>query len=144
MKTPEHWQHVEELFHAALKLEPGQRAVFLSEARAAEPELLAEVESLIVAHEKEGSFIDSPAYGTTVELTATNQADSRLGKSVGHYSIVALLGKGAMGEVYLAEDSSLPRKVAIKFLSAETLSDPQAQKRLIREAQATATLDHPN
>ena len=144
MKPSERWQQVEKLFHIALELEPTQRAAYLAEACATDPELRAEIESLIAAHQREGSFIDSPAYETTVELTATNQADSRLGQSVGRYSIVALLGKGAMGEVYLAQDSSLPRKVAVKFLSAETLSDPQAQKRLIREAQATATLDHPN
>lgn len=143
MKTPEHWEKVEDLFHAALKLEPRARAAFLAEVRA-DPELLAEVESLIAAHELEGSFIDSPAYDTTIALPATFNSDSRLGRSVGRYSIVAPLGKGAMGEVYLAEDSSLRRKVAIKFLSAETVSDEQAQKRLIREAQAAATLDHPN
>lgn len=144
MKTPEHWERVEDLFHAALKLEPTERAAFLAEVRASDPELLAEVESLIAAHELEGSFIDSPAYDTTTKLAATTQADSRLGRSVGRYSIVAPLGKGAMGDVYLAEDSTLRRKVAIKFLHAEAVADEHAQKRLIREAQAAATLDHPN
>src|SRR5712691_7588728 len=110
MKTSEHWENVEELFHAALKLEPSERAAFL-----------AEVESLIAAHELKGSFIDSPAYDKTTPLATTIQPDSRLGRSVGRYSILAPLGKGAMGEVYLAEDSSLHRKVAIKFLSPETV-----------------------
>src|SRR4030095_2158186 len=100
--------------------------------------------SLIAAHQKEGSFIDSPAYEATAVLTNSAQSESRIGKSVGHYNLVATLGKGAMGEVYLAEDSSLRRKVAIKFLTAETVLDEQARKRLIREAQAAATLDHPN
>lgn len=144
MKTSEHWERVEDLFHAALKLEPSGRATFLAELRASDPELLAEVESLIAAHEMEGSFIDSPAYDATTELAAATQADSRLGRSVGRYNIVAPLGKGAMGDVYLAEDSSLRRKVAIKFLHAEVVADEHAQKRLIREAQAAATLDHPN
>ena len=143
MKTPEHWERVEDLFHAALKLEPSERAAFLAEVRASDPELLAEVESLIAAHELEGSFIDSPAYDATTE-TVTTQADSRLGRFVGRYSIVAPLGRGAMGDVYLAEDSTLRRKVAIKFLHAEVVADEHAQKRLIREAQAAATLDHPN
>jgi eukaryotic-like serine/threonine-protein kinase len=49
-----------------------------------------------------------------------------------------------MGEVYLAEDTQLNRKVAIKFLPQDSIADPQAKKRLIREAQAAATLDHPN
>ena len=144
MKSPEHWERVEDLFHAALKLEPSERAAFLDEVGASDPELLAEVESLIAAHEMEGSFIDSPAYDATTELVAPTQADSRLGRSVGRYCIVAPLGKGAMGDVYLAEDSTLRRKVAIKFLHAEVVADEHAQKRLIREAQAAATLDHPN
>src|SRR5262249_17968896 len=130
MKTSEHWRKVEELFHAALKLEPDRRAVFLSEACSREPELLAEIQSMIAAHEAEGSFIDSPAFEGTTVLTDSTQAESRIGKSVGHYNLVASLGKGGMGEVYLAEDSSLRRKVAIKFLTTETVSDDKARKRL--------------
>jgi eukaryotic-like serine/threonine-protein kinase len=62
----------------------------------------------------------------------------------GAYRLLSLLGKGGMGEVYLALDTRLGRKVAIKFLSASTLDDERARKRLLREAQAAATLDHPN
>jgi eukaryotic-like serine/threonine-protein kinase len=63
---------------------------------------------------------------------------------VGRYEIRSKLGAGGMGEVYLAEDTQLNRKVAIKFLPQDSIADPQAKKRLIREAQAAATLDHPN
>src|SRR6266436_6475708 len=63
---------------------------------------------------------------------------------VAHYRILTQLGAGGMGEVYLAEDTKLYRKVAIKFLSAKTANDDNARKRLIREAQAAAKLDHPN
>jgi serine/threonine protein kinase len=63
---------------------------------------------------------------------------------VSHYRIISRLGAGGMGEVYLAEDTRLNRKGAINFLPQESLSDPQAKKRLIREAQAAATLEHPN
>jgi tetratricopeptide (TPR) repeat protein len=54
------------------------------------------------------------------------------------------LGRGGMGEVYLAEDKRLDRKVAIKFLPAEVASDERARQRLLREAKTAATLDHPN
>src|SRR5438552_10874812 len=64
--------------------------------------------------------------------------------TISHYRIISHLGTGGMGEVYLAEDSRLDRKVAIKFLSAESAADEGAKKRLIREAQAAAKLDHPN
>src|SRR5688572_13037524 len=66
------------------------------------------------------------------------------GTRFGRYAIRSLLGAGGMGEVYLAEDTQLDRTVAIKFLPAESVADEQARRRLIREAKAAATLDHPN
>jgi serine/threonine protein kinase/lipoprotein NlpI len=63
---------------------------------------------------------------------------------LGHYEIRAKLGAGGMGEVYLAEDTKLNRKVAIKFLPPESTADLRAKRRLMREAQAAAALDHPN
>jgi tetratricopeptide (TPR) repeat protein/tRNA A-37 threonylcarbamoyl transferase component Bud32 len=63
---------------------------------------------------------------------------------ISHYRIVRKLGKGGMGEVYLADDSVLGRKVAVKVLPEDSLGDDQAKKRLLREARAAATLDHPN
>ena len=63
---------------------------------------------------------------------------------LGHYKIRAKLGAGGMGEVYLAEDTKLNRKVAIKFLRPESTADLRAKRRLMREAQAAAALDHPN
>ena len=67
-----------------------------------------------------------------------------LSGKIGHYRIIEKLGQGGMGEVYLAEDTRLKRRVAIKFLPAELDANEQATGRLIREAQAAATLDHPN
>ncbi len=64
--------------------------------------------------------------------------------TISHYLILSPLGAGGMGEVYLAEDTQLDRKVAIKFLPAESIADEQAKRRLIREAKAAAKLDHPN
>jgi len=66
------------------------------------------------------------------------------GMRIGIYEIVAPLGSGGMGEVYLANDTRLQRKVAIKFLRTESGTDEEAKKRLLREAQAAAKLEHPN
>jgi TolB-like protein/tRNA A-37 threonylcarbamoyl transferase component Bud32 len=63
---------------------------------------------------------------------------------ISHYRVVRKIGAGGMGEVYLAEDTQLGRRVAIKLLRPETVSDEHARKRLVREARAAATLDHPN
>jgi serine/threonine protein kinase/formylglycine-generating enzyme required for sulfatase activity len=66
------------------------------------------------------------------------------GTSLGHYKILSQLGAGGMGEVYLAEDTKLNRKVAIKLLPAGSLESENANRRLLREAQSAAKLDHPN
>ncbi len=63
---------------------------------------------------------------------------------VGHYRIVEKIGAGGMGEVYLAEDTELDRKVALKFLPHHLCQDEECRIRFKREAQAAAKLDHPN
>jgi len=67
-----------------------------------------------------------------------------IGDFLGHYRLLELLGAGGMGQVYLAMDERLRRKVAIKVLPLEAIADESARKRLLREARAVATLDHPN
>lgn len=66
-----------------------------------------------------------------------------IGRSFSHYQIIEKIGEGGMGEVFLAEDSSLHRKVALKFLPPEMQRDTAAQKRFVREAHSAAALDHP-
>jgi serine/threonine-protein kinase len=67
-----------------------------------------------------------------------------IAESLAHYRIIKKLGRGGMGEVYLAQDTKLDRKVAIKVLAPEMVARENAKKRLVREAQAAAKLDHPN
>ncbi len=105
--------------------------------------LRQEVESLIASHEKDGSFIDSPAYEAAAELLTTGK-DLIVGQRVGHYQILSTLGKGGMGEVYLAEDTKLRRKVALKFLSASFMNDPDRVRRFEQEARAASALNQPN
>jgi serine/threonine-protein kinase len=67
-----------------------------------------------------------------------------IAESIAHYRIIRKLGAGGMGEVYLALDTKLDRNVAIKVLRPDSLAEENLKKRLVREAQAAAKLDHPN
>ncbi|MFH1011505.1 MAG: protein kinase, partial [bacterium] len=67
-----------------------------------------------------------------------------IGLPVSHYRIVERIGAGGMGEVYLAEDTKLSRKVALKFLTPHLCQDEDCRTRFKREAQAAAVLEHPN
>jgi len=142
------WQQVEELFDAALKRAPHERAAFLAEACGSDSELRAEIASLLAAHEEPGSFIDAPAYQAVADSLAETQAPFRaaqhVGQVIGHYKILGLLGKGGMGEVYLAFDTSLDRKVALKLLPPQFTTEADRVRRFEQEAKAASALNHPN
>ncbi|HYG83121.1 MAG TPA: serine/threonine-protein kinase, partial [Pyrinomonadaceae bacterium] len=146
--TNQRWQQIKEIFHASLERGPGERRAFLAQACAGDEALRGEVESLIKAHESEGSFIDSPAYevaaGWLVGADATAAMASLVGQRVGRYKILAELGAGGMGEVYLAEDSSLGRRIALKLLPDSFTNDADRLRRFRQEARTASALNHPN
>ena len=140
--TPERWQRIDGLLQEAVKRPRGERAAFLDEV-CPDDASRKEVESLISFDEQAENFLEVPAFEAAAGLLA-DQAESLVGLTVGTYRIERLLGAGGMGEVYLAEDTKLDRRVAIKFLPAYLEADELAKRRLIREAKAAAKLDHPN
>ncbi|HEX3229412.1 MAG TPA: serine/threonine-protein kinase, partial [Pyrinomonadaceae bacterium] len=144
MESPEGMQQLEELFHEAAGLEPPERAEFMSRLRESNPEMAEAVDSLIAAHEDPDNPIDSLAYEAAAEMIAAKQPALVAGQVVGHYQIVALLGKGGMGEVYLASDTKLDRRVALKLLPAEFTNHKERLRRFIQEAKTASSLNHPN
>jgi eukaryotic-like serine/threonine-protein kinase len=138
------WQQIETLFHAALPLDAGERSVYLTRACVGNAWLQLEVESLIAAFEGSNGFIDQPVFELGIEVMEASDSHSMSGQVVGAYKVLRRLGKGGMGEVYLAEDARLGRNVALKFLSADFVGDNWAKRQLVKEAQSVAMLDHPN
>ncbi len=141
--TSERWRQVKAIFQAAIELPAAERDAYLANACASDPSLLADVESLIAAHEATGSFMDAPVFDITAGYT-TRQLSTLAGQALGHYQILSLLGRGGMGEVWRALDQRLAREVAVKVLPAKFASDAELLKRFEQEARAAGMLNHPN
>jgi len=142
--TPERWQQIDHLFHAALVYEPAQRPVFLASACGDDEPLRSEVESLLSFHEGANSFIETPAGDVAAELLESHKAKFQPGHKFDNYRIIRQLAEGGMGEVYLAEDLRLGRQVALKRLPAHFTLDAERVRRLGQEARAASALNHPN
>jgi serine/threonine-protein kinase len=141
--TPERWQRVKELFDSASELEAEERRVFLNQQCAGDDELRREVESLLESDDDSESFMESPA----VEDAAGNLIEEeklQAGQKIARYEIVSMIGEGGMGEVYLAHDSRLKRKVALKLLPSYLSKDKGRLRRFEQEAEAASALNHPN
>jgi serine/threonine protein kinase len=142
--TPLRYRQIGQLYHAALALVPKERPAFLDQACRDDEELRREVETLLASNEEASSFLANPMLPAAEEILANSEVDALLGRCLGHYRILSRLGKGGMGEVYLAEDGKLGRKVALKLLPAEFATDPERLRRFKREAKAASATDHPN
>ena len=142
--TPERWEQIKGLFHATLEHEPAQRAIFLARVCADDGPLRHEVESLLASHEQAESFIETPASDVAAELLAEDQPGLRAGQMLGPFRIAKVLAAGGMGEVYLADDTRLGRKVALKLLPPQFTVNADRVRRFGQEARAASALNHPN
>src|SRR5262245_59592264 len=138
--TTERWRQVKQEFQTAVELPAAEREAYLAAACEGDPSLRAEIESLIAAHDVPGSFMDTPAFNLAEDPAVT----TFLGKSIGRYRILSLLGRGGMGEVYKAKDATLGRDVAIKVLPSDFSIDSDRLRRFEQEARAASALNHPN
>jgi len=140
--SPERWQRVKVLFRSALVYKGEDRAAFLDQVCSGDDSLRQEIESLLASFEKSGSSI-APVAEAAAALFIDDPARAFVGRRLGHYEIIDVLGRGGMGVVYRARDNKLNRPAAIKFLSEE-LADAAARRRFQREAQMASSLNHPH
>jgi serine/threonine protein kinase len=141
----ERWAQIDRLLDEALALPPDERGNFLARLARDDEELRQEVASLLAAHERAaGAFLQAPALEVAARQFAEGQSTSLIGAELGPYQILAVLGVGGMGEVYLAQDARLKRRLALKLLPRQFVADAARVERFAREARAVSALNHPN
>ena len=141
--TPERWQAVERLYHAALASAPHERAAFLIDACAGDDALRKAVDALLARQPHAASFLEAPAW-QSVAAALAEPSTPIVGRVIGSFEVLSHLGSGGMGEVYRARDRRLGRDVALKFLTPASAPDAEARERLRREALAASALNHPH
>jgi eukaryotic-like serine/threonine-protein kinase len=136
---------IESIFDEALDRPPDTRDAFVAEACAGDDHLLAEVQALLAAHERDGSPLDRGAAGIAASLLDDHEQRHGEARRIGPYRVVRELGRGGMGVVYLAErdDGQFRRRVAIKLLRGSPDAD-ELHRRFRAERQILASLAHPN
>lgn len=142
--TPERWQKVKQILEAALERQEYERTIFFNETCADDPELRKEVESLLAYEEEVNSFLEIPAIDFQANaLHREQQAEPE--KVIGAYQILNRIGRGGMGDVFLATrvDDQYNKRVAIKLLRYGMDSE-QVIARFRYERQILASLEHPN
>ena len=149
--TPDRLQRIETIFHSARGLEPASRKTFLDEACSADEQLRREIDALLDSSEQEDGFIGTanPKWHQVVremaeEMPPREEAAFGAGGTLSHYQLLEPLGRGGMGEVYLAADVRSGRKAALKLLPSRFTGDAERFSRFQQEARAVIALNHPN
>ena len=134
------WPRVRAVFERALALEGAERSAYLSTACGTDAVLRKQVDALLASHESSKSFLEHTA-GSVLGLGG--RADDLCGRTLGTYRLVSRIGGGAMGEVYLAHDEKLNRRVAVKLIAKHLAADADRLRRFRQEAHAASSLNHP-
>src|SRR5215471_18137094 len=133
---PEDYQRIREVFEAALNYPAADRVGFVEHACSGNARLISEVQRMLAADADTHSLLD----GRPLRDQSMREGD----RFANHFEIGGTLGRGGMGEVYLARDTKLNREVAIKVLPSTFTGDPDRLARFRREAHVLASLNHPN
>lgn len=145
---PNRWKQIDELVDAALEVPENERDAFVAEKAAGDHDLRLAVSKLLGAQSKTNAFLQNSAMKIVAKALADDEPEVKPGtfldKTVGTYKIERLLGAGGMGEVYLAFDQKMKRKVALKILPREYGTNDERVRRFEMEARAISSINHPN
>jgi serine/threonine protein kinase len=144
MITHDRWQRIKEIFISAQDRPPAERSDYLNEVCQDDPSVREEVEALLAADADNDDFLSSPAYEFVEGMLADEPSEFLPGQKIGRFEILCSLGAGGMGQIYLANDENLGRKIALKLISREFATDPHRVHRFEQEARAASALNHPN
>ena len=133
---------IAELVKIALQLPAQERRAFLEQRCGPDATLRAEAESLLEQERGMCDFLERPALHVAAE-TLTRDRGLRAGEAIGRYEIISLVGRGGMGEVYLAQDRHLHRRVAVKLVR-RGMDAEDILRRFVHEQRLLASLNHPN
>src|ERR1700731_3100052 len=142
MTSSERAQRLGELVKSAIERGPEECSAFLDEECESDPAMRAEIESLLEQQDGASRFIEKPALHLAAELLVREGA-FHAGQTIGEYEIISLIGSGGMGEVYLAQDRQLHRKVALKLIR-RGMDSAHIVRHFKREEHLLANLNHPN
>ncbi|HEX6126605.1 MAG TPA: bifunctional serine/threonine-protein kinase/formylglycine-generating enzyme family protein [Pyrinomonadaceae bacterium] len=138
------WKQIREIFDAASRVRPEDRAEFLDRACNGSEDIRREVESLLSSLDSAESFLETPAVADMADALDPPALELENGRSFAHYEIIRRIGEGGMGVVYLGRDTRLDRRVAIKLLNTRFERNADNIRRFIQEAKAASALNHPN
>lgn len=141
--TPARLQEIDELFQAAVAQAPNERNAYLDHRCAGDASLRRDVAALLAADSKVDDFVQI-AKGVAADWADRKDRPEFVGQRFGRYEVLERLGVGGMGEVYLAEDVTLHRKVALKLLPRQFTQDADRLRRFEQEAHAASALNHPS
>jgi serine/threonine protein kinase/Tol biopolymer transport system component len=137
------WLQIEEVFNAALAVPLADRESFLNTACGNDAELRSELDSLLSEVSHADPFLSEDTFTLGTELLR-HDSESLVGQTLGSYTLVRRIGQGGMGEVYLAHDERLGRKVALKLLPRLIVENEERARRFKHEARAASAISHPN
>jgi eukaryotic-like serine/threonine-protein kinase len=140
--SSERWKRIAAIYDSVVEAAPDARGAMLDEACRSDKDLRREIESLLEAREEAGDFLSPDELRHHVRDLSPSEASP--GDTLGRYQILSVIGAGGMGEVYLAHDAELNRRVALKVLPVQFTRDEGRVVRFRREARAASALSHPN